>query len=68
MGEAMNSHNRMELHPVCIRTRKGWYVIEVQAVSMYEAIKRAEKMPHVSRAKASDDGWSSWVYKGGLLK
>ena len=46
----------MELHPVCIRTRKGWYVIEVKAASMYEAIKRAEKQPHVSRAKAYVEG------------
>ena len=48
--------NTMELHPVCIRTRKGWYVIEVKAASMYEAIKRAEKMSHVSRAKAYEEG------------
>ncbi len=48
--------NTMDLHPVCIRTRKGWYVIEVKAASMYEAVKRAEKQPHVSRAKAYVEG------------
>ena len=46
----------MELHPVCVRTRKGWYVIEVKAASMYEAIKRAEKLPHVSRVKPYEEG------------
>ena len=46
----------MNLHPVCIRTRKGWYVIEVKAPSMYEAVLRAAVMPHVQRAKAYVEG------------
>lgn len=46
----------MDLHPVCIRTRKGWYVIEVKAPTMVDAIMRAQKMPHVSRAKAYEEG------------
>ena len=48
--------NTMKLHPVCIRTRKGWYLIEVEAPTMYEAVLKAALMPQAQAAKPYVEG------------
>ena len=46
----------MKLHPVCIRTRKGWYLIEVEAPTMYDAVLKAALMPQAQAAKPYVEG------------